>query len=295
MLVPTYGVERLNPKLKLADWNLALPPHTMKWPTRGQRRVSINSFGFGGANAHVIIDDAYHYLTERGLVGNHTTTLHEDDSGSESGISMGPGTPVLEDNANAKRLFVFSTKDQAGIQRLAASYATALEKPGLDNADPHYLGNLAYTLSMRRSHFDFRSFFVASSLAELGAQLSKGLPKIKRSSRQDSNLVFVFTGQGAQWPAMGRQLLSDAVFEESMRASQDHLQQLGCEWDVFEELEKTAHSNVNSPEYSQTLCTVLQVALVDLLRYWKVMAKATIGHSSGEIGKLTCSLIVLSL
>lgn len=291
MLVPTYGVERLNPKLKLADWNLALPQNTMKWPNRGQRRASINSFGFGGANAHAILDDAYHYLSDRGLVGNHNTTVFEDDGGSDSGVSTGPGTPVLNDEKNATFLFVFSTKDQAGIQRLAASYADTLQKIGLHKADPHYLSNLAYTLSERRSHFDFRSLFVASNLAELGAQLSKGLPKTKRSSRQDNNLVFVFTGQGAQWPAMGLQLLSNAVFYKSMRTSQDYLKELGCEWDAFEELEKTADSNINFPQYSQTLCTVLQVALVDLLRYWKVTPKATIGHSSGEIGKLTYALI----
>ncbi|KAL8903861.1 MAG: hypothetical protein Q9207_003659 [Kuettlingeria erythrocarpa] len=270
MLVPTYGVERLNPKLKLADWNLALPPNPMKWPARGQRRASINSFGFGGANAHAIIDDAYHYLSERGLVGNHNTTVHEDDDGSDSGISTGSGTPEPVDNQDSASLFVFSSKDQAGIQRLAASYSETLQEIGLGKASRHYFNDLAYTLSERRSHFDFRTSFVASTLAELSAQLSqglsKGLSKPKRSSRQDNNLVFVFTGQGAQWPAMGRQLLSNAVFYNSLRTSQDYLQELGCDWDAIEELEKSVDSNIDSPQYSQTLCTMLQIALVDLLR-----------------------------
>ncbi|KAL8753206.1 MAG: hypothetical protein Q9184_005490 [Pyrenodesmia sp. 2 TL-2023] len=280
MLVPTYGVERLNPKLKLADWNLALPPNTMKWPTRGQRRVSINSFGFGGANAHAILDDACHYLSERGLVGNHNTTVHEDDDGSDSGISTGSGTPELTEDQNTASLFVFSTKDQAGIQRLTASYAETLQEIGLGKAGRQYLTNLAYTLSERRSHFDFRASFVASTLVELSAQLSKGLSKTKRSSRQDNNLVFVFTGQGAQWPAMGQQLLSNAVFYKSMRTSQNYLQELGCKWDALEELEKSVDSNIDFPEYSQTLCTILQIALVDLLRHWKVTPKASVGHSS---------------
>src|SRR5262249_682625 len=109
MLVPTYGVENINPSLTFAEWNLALPPHTMRWPSPGQRHVTVNSFGFGGANAHVILDDAYHYLTERGLVGNHNTTVH-DDEGSESGISMGPATPSNGsiEYHDAKKLFVFS-------------------------------------------------------------------------------------------------------------------------------------------------------------------------------------------
>ncbi|KAL8990768.1 MAG: hypothetical protein Q9169_008041, partial [Polycauliona sp. 2 TL-2023] len=283
MLVPTYGVETLNPKLKLADWNLALPANTMKWPTRGQRRASINSFGFGGANAHAIIDDAYHYLRERGLIGNHDTAVHEEDSGSDSGISTGPGTPDSGKDRNRKLLFVFSTKDQAGIQRVAASYGDMLQAVEADKAGRQYLEDLAFTLSQRRSHLDFRTSYVASTLEELNAQMSKDLSKPKRFSRQDNNLVFVFTGQGAQWPAMGQQLLGNAVFYRSMQTSQGYLQELGCKWNAMEELEKTVDSNINLPEYSQTLCTMIQIALVDLLRHWKVLPKASVGHSSGEI------------
>ena len=222
-------------------------------------------------------------------MGNHNTTVRDDSDGSDSGIGSGAVTPLLEQEKDTKRLFVFSTKDQAGIQRLATTYANTLEKAGLDKEDPYYLSNLAYTLSTRRSHLDFRSFSVASTLRELNEQLSKGLPKIKRFSRQDKNLIFVFTGQGAQWPAMGQQLLSNATFKKSMQTSQDYLTELGCEWDTFEELSKTTNSNINLPQYSQTLCTVLQVALVDMLRSWKVTPRATVGHSSGEIGRLTHS------
>ncbi|KAJ3942859.1 uncharacterized protein N0V96_007088 [Colletotrichum fioriniae] len=67
VLVPTAGVEKVNPKLKLAEWKLALPLENMAWPSQGQRRISVNSFGFGGANAHVILDDAYNYLRNRAM------------------------------------------------------------------------------------------------------------------------------------------------------------------------------------------------------------------------------------
>lgn len=282
MLVPTYGVGTINPKLKLQEWNLALPQESARWPTAGQRRISVNSFGFGGANAHAILDDAYHYLAERGLVGNHNTTVHESNSGTDSGVSsMGPGTPL----APGPRLFVLSSKDQAGIPRLAESYSEALGKPDVGKKDAHYLGNLAYTLASRRTHHDFRGFAVASTLTELVEKLGKGLPKLKRSARQDNNLIWVFTGQGAQWPAMGKELLGSAVFEESVLKSQGHLDALGCAWNAVDELSKTgAESKMQLSEYSQTLCTVLQVALVDLLRSWGLKPRATVGHSSGEIG-----------
>ncbi|KAH7131815.1 hypothetical protein B0J11DRAFT_599822 [Dendryphion nanum] len=282
MLVPTYGVDRINPKLQLSNWNLALPSQTMKWPEKGQRRVSINSFGFGGANAHVILDDAYHYLSDRHLVGNHSTILDvaDDDVSSDSGISsLGSRTPP-DGDIETKRLFVFSTKDQAGVQRLASTYSSHIGTSKTDKRDFRFLGNLAHTLSLRRSHLDFRSFAVASSTTELEVKLSKGLPKLPRSSRQQQSLVFVFTGQGAQWPGMGKELINNTVFRHSIQASQLCLEALKCEWNILEELEK---DSIHLPQYSQTLCTVLQVALVDLLRSWQVVPGATVGHSSGEI------------
>ena len=283
-LVPTYGVENINPKLRLSEWNLALPKTTMRWPSHGQRRISVNSFGFGGANAHAIIDDAYHYLESRRLVGNHSTVTHDDESDSESGISVGPGTPLPGELP--KRLFVFSSKYQGGMQRMTQSYAKALLSPEFAGQLEHrILEDLSYTLTSRRSHLDFNGFCVASTMKDLVAQLSEGLATIKKSHQKHSNLVFVFTGQGAQWPAMGVELLQNPVFEQSICNSQQYLADLGCAWRIVDELRKTVDSNINNPEYSQTLCTVLQVALVDLLRYWKVMARAVVGHSSGEIGR----------
>ena len=62
------GHQELNPKLLLHKWKLALPLASLPWPKPGLRRASVNSFGFGGANAHVIIDDASNYLSSRNLV-----------------------------------------------------------------------------------------------------------------------------------------------------------------------------------------------------------------------------------
>ncbi|KAK2770361.1 pksn polyketide synthase for alternapyrone biosynthesis [Colletotrichum kahawae] len=278
ILVPTAGIEKVNPKLRLTDWNLALPSENMSWPSKGQRRVSVNSFGFGGANAHVILDDAHNYLRNRGLLGNHNTTTLEDDS-SESGISMGSESPRQESH---KRLFAFSTKDQTGIDRLGPLFNDFLSnKEATSNA--RFLGDLAYTLAGRRSQFEFRSFAVAESVSDLQTQIEKGLPKSKRASKHD-NPIFVFTGQGAQWPAMGRELLNNCMFRTSIHKSQVLLEHYGCPWDLIDELSKTADSNVDLPQYSQVLCTVLQIALVDLLRAWGLIPKAAVGHSSGEIG-----------
>jgi acyl transferase domain-containing protein/NADPH:quinone reductase-like Zn-dependent oxidoreductase len=284
MLVPTYDVQRRNPALHFEKWNLALPETTMPWPSRGRRRISVNSFGFGGANAHVIMDDAFHYLSERGLVGNHNTVVDEDDS-SESGISVTyPSTPTSSvDLGPVNRVFVLSSRDQAGIQRLFDVHKGDFENLKLARDDEHYLSDLAYTLSERRTHHDYRAFAVASSLSELATELAATAPKRSRSSRTNTDLLFVFTGQGAQWAAMGAQLMCQPVFAQSVQESRRFLVEYGCEWDALEELSKTEGSRIVLPEFSQTLCTVLQVALVDLLRSWGVAPSAVVGHSSGEI------------
>ena len=279
MLVPTYGVERVNPKLKLNEWHLALPQEVIQFPSEGARRVSVNSFGFGGANAHVILDDAYHYLQQRSLSGRHNVTLHMSDS--DSGL---PGTPVSEVIRDVtKQLFLFSGKDQAGAKRVPETLNSWLQNDLDDKTNAYFMENLAYTLAERRTHLEHRTFAIATSLTELTEKLSKGLPAATRSQRHGDNLVMVFTGQGAQWPAMGRELFENPVFQRSIEKSQAYLQSFGCKWNAIDELNLTPNPHVNLPEYSQPLCTVVQVALVDLLRFWKVLPLATIGHSSGEI------------
>ncbi|KAL9578153.1 MAG: hypothetical protein Q9212_005901 [Teloschistes hypoglaucus] len=279
MLTPTYGVERVNPKLKLSEWHLALPQEVVRWPTPGMRRVSVNSFGFGGANAHVILDDAHHYLQERGLAGKHNTAIY--DTNSDSGLQV---TPVNGFDHNAsKKLFLFSGKDQTAAKRVFEGLGTWLERSSTNKRGPNFLEDLAYTLALRRTHLEHRNFAIASSPLELTEQLSKGLPAAIRSQRHGDNLVMVFTGQGAQWPAMGRELFENPVFRQSIDISQSLLESLGCKWNATKELFKTSNTNIDRPEYSQPLCTVVQVALVDLLRFWKISPTATIGHSSGEI------------
>jgi acyl transferase domain-containing protein/NADPH:quinone reductase-like Zn-dependent oxidoreductase/NADP-dependent 3-hydroxy acid dehydrogenase YdfG len=294
MLAPTYGVERVNPSLKLDEWHIALPQNVMQWPSSGARRISVNSFGFGGANAHVILDDAYHYLRDRRLIGKHNTTIHEDgDSGSDSGISRGSQTPPIEPSQGpSKKLYLFSSKDQAGLKRVSDKYAAALGDVHAEKQEPEYMKNLAYTLGVRRTHLDFRGFAVADSLSTLTKQLSSGLGTAVRSKRHDDNLVMVFTGQGAQWPAMGAELLENPIFRASVEKSQAYLKEFGCAWNATEELCNTLNSKISLPEYSQTLCTVLQVALVDVLTAWGIVPRATVGHSSGEIGAAYAAALV---
>lgn len=113
---------------------------------------------------------------------------------------------------------------------------------------------------------------------------------LSRSTRSTPRIGFVFTGQGAQWASMGIELMQHPVFRNSMEAADHYLQhELDCGWSAIEELGRDKRtSQLNAALYSQTLCTVLQVALVELLKEWSITPAAIVGHSSGEIAAAYC-------
>ena len=89
---------------------------------------------------------------------------------------------------------------------------------------------------------------------------------------------------------MGAELNQYPIFRESVENSDEYLRSaLNCKWSAMEEmLREEDHSNINLPAYSQPICTILQIALVDLLESWNVVPAAITGHSSGEIAGAYC-------
>lgn len=197
---PNIWFEKLNPKIDAEKYNLKFPITPAPWPTNGLRRASVNSFGNGGVNVHVILDDADNYLRLHGLSGRSKArrTVPLLENGYHSSNSNGVATTC------SPRLFVFSTIEKSGIQRLTTAFAEFLQSSEVTK-DGGFLMNLAYTLSEKRSRFPWKSFVTASSLAALEAGLKEGPHPIQ--SIRDPNVCFVFNGQGGQWWAMGRELI----------------------------------------------------------------------------------------
>ena len=303
IIPPNINLEKVNPKIPVDDWHITFPTSPTSWPVDGDgisvRRASVSSFGYGGANAHVILDDAASYLATHGLQGKHNTVTEATPVLPQAMATDGEvkgGNSEFSQN----RLFVWSAADENGIQRLGMAYLEYLntQVTNLGDGDSRRrLDTVAYTLGAKRSVLPWKSYLVARSLSQLHEQLqTTGLPKPVRSSTAAAasgpGLTFVFTGQGAQWHAMGRELLVYPVFKQSIQQADAYItSQLGCEWSVAEELlsRDENHTNVDKPAYSQCLCTVLQVALVDLLRSWNIHASAVVGHSSGEIAAAYCA------
>ncbi|RYP44081.1 hypothetical protein DL768_009426 [Monosporascus sp. mg162] len=289
LIPPSVNFKNPNPKIRFAEWNLTVPTKATTWPYPGPRRASVNSFGYGGANAHVVLEDAYHYLSERNLAGHHRTWLASSSATQNGTFANGFSWTKkkllngLPDNSNSNKrlLFPLSTQDQDGLVRMSKSLATYLGK----QKSNFCLQDLAYTLSRRRSQFHWRSVYAASSTSELQEALIKNAAS-SHVSAKTPRLGFVFTGQGAQWARMGVELRRFGVFRRSIEEADTYLsQRLLCPWSASVELGRAeSETKIHQPLYSQPLCTIVQVALVDLLASWNVQPVAVVGHSSGEMG-----------
>ncbi|KAB8234976.1 type I polyketide synthase [Aspergillus alliaceus] len=285
IIPPNAGLEKLNHRIDDEFFHIKVPQSPVTWPVVGLRRASVSSFGFGGSNIHIVLDDALNYLQTHDLNGKHDTAAHPKvpclDYGSTNGIR--------EELSDEAKVLVWSAADENGISRIQdswRSYFSSLQVP--DSKRTAYLNNLAYTLTSRRSHHLWRTFVTVKPSDDWSVVVDKFARPCRSVS--SPNLAFIFTGQGAQWYAMGRELLNNyPVFLHSIQEANRYLRSLGCQWDLLEELQKPEElSNVNKTEYSQPLCTALQVGLVDLLSHFKITPKAVAGHSAGEIAAAYC-------
>jgi len=306
-----------------------VPTETKSWRSLAHSqylRASINGFGYGGTNAHAIVDSAADYLHARGLKGN---TLSKNLScgslmsdGGSSPLSIGKSTPDSP-RASPVIIGIGSTADQLDIDSAYGSLprgvkleslVSMLDDDALDlnQPSPRYrmfvlsafdgdasklqaerlrsylsvhaapdMDRLSHTLAQHRSLLPWKVGIVASGREELCSALEEA--QFHRTTGAP-DIAFVFTGQGAQWHAMGRELMSFPAFQTSLDLSSKVIEGLGAGWSVQEELSKDAKtSRVNETAISQPLCTVLQIALVDLLRSWGIKPSSVVGHSSGEM------------
>jgi acyl transferase domain-containing protein len=137
-----------------------------------RERTSVNSFGVGGANAHVILDSA---------------------------AAFGIRAPNLPAGPSGSQLLVFTANDAESARRGALKCSRHVSEK------PETLTDVAYTLGLRREHLPYRSFAVGN---KTNANVLEFSVPVKMPTAAPS-VTFVFTGQGAQWPTMGAGLLSE--------------------------------------------------------------------------------------
>ncbi|KAJ5671786.1 Acyl transferase/acyl hydrolase/lysophospholipase [Penicillium longicatenatum] len=292
IIPPNALFEKINPTIDI-------PIENTPWPTPGLRRISVNSFGFGGSNTHVVLDDALHYMQEREIKGNHctafapgsSTNAHPSHSGQDmfvlldrNGADNGSTSPIRENSPVSPsqkvttRLLVWSAADQKALDRTMEGYEIYYKDNRTDGLTK--LDQLAFTLSARRSQMLWRTFSVVNPGRVIEAEKILSPARPIRSSI-DPGIAFVFTGQGAQYVSMGSELMQYPVFLNTLREIDDIYRSLGCEWSIFDELHNK--ELIDKPAYSQPISTAIQLALVELMESFRITPKAVVGHSSGEI------------
>lgn len=226
---------------------------TQVWP-EGKSYIAINNYGFGGSNAHAIVKAA------------PVSEAHPDGADASTG--------------EESYLFVLSANDEQALAKTREQLVEFLESEDAADVKMH---DLAYTLGQRRSQLNWRSAIVASSLDELSIQTASPRLVQRRVARQPK-VAFAFTGQGAQYFGMGRELLQYPMFSAALEMCSACVESFGASFSLLEELyanEKT--SRINDADVSQAASTAIQISIVDLLRSWGVEPMAVVGHSSGEV------------
>lgn len=252
--------------------------------------------GIGGTNVTNKVNGSTGSSQVNGTNGadeiNGINGLNQVNGTNRVNVSNGTnGTATNDGHAvgHTPRLFTLSAFHEASGAHQVARLKSYLGERLADHARDHFLGDLSYTLAERRTHHIWRKAVIASSFEELHGALQPDSVKFSRS-KKSPRLGFVFTGQGAQWHAMGRELMSQyPVYLESLQKSQRLLYALGASWSLINELSRDESScQLGLALLAQPACTAIQVALVDLLETWGVRPSAVVGHSSGEIAGAYC-------
>ncbi|KAI1117994.1 hypothetical protein F5Y14DRAFT_293895 [Nemania sp. NC0429] len=280
VIPPNLHFRELNPSVAQYYKNLLVPTEPTEWAVGpGEvRRASVNSFGFGGTNAHCILEE---YIPEP----------RSDDSSSPSSSSL-QFTPL-----------VFSANSATALREMLSQHADYLK-----SHPEAQLADVAYTLQHRRSVLPHRKVVAALTAQDAIQSIEQLLESSSSSKADDSSdfntrfankvtqgktarLLGVFTGQGAQWPRMGALLLEASPFVQSLIAELDGaLQSLPNPsdrpaWTLRDQLLASKEtSRIAEAALSQPLCTAVQVVLVEILRTAGISFAAVVGHSSGEIG-----------
>jgi acyl transferase domain-containing protein len=222
-----------------------------------------------------------------GLNGvSHSRSSTPDAS---NGIHLTNGSAKNHHDVSPARVIVLSAKDEQTCRAMSLNLQEYLKTKTVD--DGHLFDRLVYTLGQKRTLFPWIATCSAGNTSELIQALEPEKLKPVRRRKEAPRLGFVFTGQGAQWYAMGRELI-DAypVFRDCLVEAEHYLKELGASWSILEELTRDeSSSKVHDVALSTPLCVALQVALVRLLRSWGVVPTAVSSHSSGEMAAACAS------
>ncbi len=257
---PPVHFERLNPHISLEGTRLVVPTASEPWPRSETRRIAgVSAFGFGGTNAHVLVEEAPQ------LPPPPETT----------------GLPLL----------LLSAQTPDGLRDTASALADHLEAEG-QSSSPVTFADTAATAARRRTHHTERLGVVATNPTDAIERLrlfaagerTPAMMEGRTDGTRRRRVAFVCSGQGNQWWGMARDLLEESPVFRSVIERCDDLLRQHVSWSLLDELTAPeAQYRLDRTEFVQPVLFAIQVGLAEVLRGWGIEPHAVVGHSVGEV------------
>jgi len=260
---PNLHFNNPNPAIPFEDICLQVPTQLTAWPDPKRPAIAgVNSFGFGGTNVHVILQEA------------------PRNTGCNEVVGKAEGPAFLP----------ISAKSAGALKDLVASYQALLvseEAPRLDD--------VCFSASLRRGHYSHGKLFAYRSRQDLIEKFDDFLAEendsheprsVKGTNKTEAKkgLAFVFTGMGPQWWGMGQSLLEqEPVFLKAVEEVDELFRQYAG-WSLLEAMKADEESSrMAETEVAQPANFALQIGLAALFRSLGVEPDGIVGHSAGEI------------
>ncbi|MDT0510283.1 MULTISPECIES: type I polyketide synthase [unclassified Halomonas] len=278
----TIGIRKLNPNIKFDEWNLEVVTEAHPLKPEGRLVIGVNSFGFGGANAHVILESA----------PQPASATEPHDATRPHGATEPRGALPLR----------LSARGEPALRAMAGDLAAWLQESDAD------LYDIAHSLHHHREHHRDGALLFADSKAEAARLLSTFADPDREDPAEvtlGQRLVdpsapgFIYAGNGCQWARMGADLLAgstifavavdevDALFQRygdfSLRAELEGRNEGGRTGEGGSGEGPNAEERLAQTEIAQPTLFAVQVGLTRLLRHHGIAPAAVAGHSVGEV------------
>lgn len=256
IIPPHINLKNPSPELNLSSQPFLIPIEPTPWPTcEGPLRAGVNSFGFGGTNAHILLEEA-----------------------PEQAHHIKKEIPTT-------KIFPLTARDNSYFKELVLRMRDHIAR------NPDEVDNIIHTLAQRRQSQNANLSFVFKSTENLllhfnsflDGETHANIVAHDQLSTLDRRLVWVFTGMGPQWWAMGRQLFdSEPVYREVIERCDREIRAIAG-WSLIDEMAADeAHSNMAETWLAQPANFAMQLALSALWRSYGIVPDAIVGHSTGE-------------
>lgn len=270
-IVANLHLESVNPLISLDAGRLFMPTGVAAWEQPDERRnAGVSAFGAGGTNAHVILGPA--------------PTMSPDTGPSPSGEEE----PTTGMGAVA-RLIAISARTSDALRPMVRAYRDYLQAAAADESG---FADITYSAAFRRTQHEHRAVVVADSSSQAAGRLSEwlvgdnspaGVFSGRAGAAANKRIVFVFPGQGAQRPGMGRELMRDcAAFRDAVSECDEAMRK----WLGYSVIEGVHTADDDSELGLDMIQPALFAMAVGLVARWAslgIVPDAVVGHSMGEV------------